>query len=111
MAKSPGSITRITSLANPLVKEIRGLALPKNRKASGLFIAEGMKLVADGLETGWTIHTLVHSDLVAEQTLVRRLSANTHAGGDNSTKRSTALAGRRCMAKRRAANECKAFVE
>lgn len=76
-----GSVMRITSLTNPLIKEIRGLALPKNRKASGLFIAEGMKLVADALETGWTIRTLVHSVRVADQSLVRRLSAATLARG------------------------------
>jgi len=78
---APGSVMRITSLANPLVKEIRGLALAKNRKASQLFLAEGMKLVADGLESGWTIRTLVHSGRVADQSLVQRLSARAHASG------------------------------
>ena len=56
---------QITSLANPIVKEIRGLALSKNRKASGLFVAEGLKLVADAVEAGWTIRTLVHASGVA----------------------------------------------
>jgi hypothetical protein len=36
---------------------------------------------------------------------------NSHAGGELTTNWSTALAGRRCEAKRRAANEYKAFVE
>ena len=45
----PAAAKRITSLANPVVKEIRGLALAKNRKASGLFVAEGLKLVADAV--------------------------------------------------------------
>lgn len=76
-----GPVARITSLANPLVKEIRGLALAKNRKASGLFLAEGMKLVADGLETGWTIRTMVHSDRVGGQALVKRLSARARETG------------------------------
>ena len=57
----PGAVKQITSLANPMVKEIRGLALAKNRKASGLFVAEGLKLVADAVEAGWTIRTLVHA--------------------------------------------------
>ena len=78
---APGAVTKITSLANPLVKEIRGLALSKNRKASGLFVAEGLKLVADAVEAGWTIRTLVHASQVAEQPLVRRLSATAHARG------------------------------
>jgi TrmH family RNA methyltransferase len=72
-------VKHITSLANPLVKEIRGLALPKNRKASGLFLAEGLKLVADAVEQGWTPRMLVYSGAVAEQPLVRRLTANAHA--------------------------------
>ena len=80
-AVAPGVIKQITSLANPLVKEIRGLALAKNRKASGCFVAEGLKLVADALDSGWPIRTLVHSQDVANEALVSRLSANTVAGG------------------------------
>ena len=47
---APGRVMHITSLANPIVKEISGLALAKNRKASRLFVAEGLKLVADAVE-------------------------------------------------------------
>ena len=72
---APGAVKQITSLANPIVKDIRGLALAKNRKASGLFVAEGLKLVADAVEAGWTIRTLVHASAVAGQPLVRRLAA------------------------------------
>jgi RNA methyltransferase, TrmH family len=78
---SPGAVKTITSLANPIVKEIRGLALPKNRKASGLFVAEGLKLVADAVEAGWTVRTLVHATNVGGQPLVARLAATTHARG------------------------------
>jgi len=77
----PGAVKQITSFANPIVKEIRGLALPKNRKASGLFVAEGLKLVADAIEAGWTVRTLVHASTVGDQPLVRRLAATTHARG------------------------------
>jgi TrmH family RNA methyltransferase len=77
----PGRVLAITSLANPLVKEIRALALAKNRKASGLFVAEGLKLVADAIEAGWTIRTLVHAARVADEGLVARLAATTHARG------------------------------
>ena len=78
---SPGPVKTITSLANPIVKEIRGLALAKNRKATGSFVAEGLKLVADAVEAGWTIRTLVHSGAVTDQPLVRRIAATTHARG------------------------------
>ena len=78
-----GVVKQITSLANPMVKEIRALALPKNRKASGLFVAEGLKLVADAVAAGWTVRTLVYASTVGAQPLVSRLAATTHAkGGD-----------------------------
>jgi len=77
----PREAKRITSLANPLVKEIRGLALAKNRKASGLFVAEGLKLVADALECGWKVRMLVHSSRVGNEALVRRLSERTLGDG------------------------------
>jgi TrmH family RNA methyltransferase len=79
----PGAVKNITSLANPMVKEIRALALPKNRKASGLFVAEGLKLVADAAAAGWPVRTLVYASNVAAQPMVLRLAATTHAkGGD-----------------------------
>ena len=37
----PGKVMHITSLANPLVKEIRGLSLGKNRKAIRLVRRRG----------------------------------------------------------------------
>jgi len=77
----PGTVLTITSLANPLVKEIRGLALPKNRKASGLFMAEGLKLVADAVEAGWAVRTLMHASRVAGQPLLQQVAAATHARG------------------------------
>ncbi len=59
--RGPGRVVHVTSLANPIVKEIRGLALPKNRRASRLFVAEGLKLVADAIDAGWRVRTLVHA--------------------------------------------------
>ena len=81
--RPPGKVLHITSLANPVVKEIRGLAMPKNRRASGQFVAEGLKLVTDAVEAGWTIHRLVHSTRVADDALVSRLAATARTrGGD-----------------------------
>jgi RNA methyltransferase, TrmH family len=77
----PGAVKQITSLANPIVKDIRALALSKNRKASGLFVAEGLKLVADAVEAGWPVQTLVYAASVAGQPLVARLTATVHAKG------------------------------
>jgi TrmH family RNA methyltransferase len=78
---APGAVKRVTSLANPIVKDIRGLALGKNRKASGRFIAEGLKLVGDGVEAGWRLDTLVFAEDVSDQPLVTRLAARCRAAG------------------------------
>jgi TrmH family RNA methyltransferase len=90
----PGPVLQITSLANPLIKEIRGLALSKNRKASGLFVAEGLKLVADAVEAGWTIRTLLHASRVADQELVARISATARARGGKVLSVSEAVLGK-----------------
>ncbi|SDB56441.1 TrmH family RNA methyltransferase [Bauldia litoralis] len=81
--RAPGKVLHITSLANPVVKEIRGLSLGKNRKASGQFIAEGLKLVAEAVKAGWTIRRLVHATRVTDDPLVAQLAATTRTrGGD-----------------------------
>ena len=94
LSEGSRGVRRITSLANPLVKEIRGLTLAKNRKASGLFVAEGLKLVADALEYDWTIRTLVHSHRVANETLVKRLSARAEKDGGRVVTVSEAVLGK-----------------
>jgi TrmH family RNA methyltransferase len=81
MTAAPGRVVHITSLANPVVKEIRGLSLAKNRKASRLFVAEGLKLVADAVEANWRIRYLLHAARVANEALVERLSTVSRARG------------------------------
>lgn len=81
--KAPGRVMHITSLANPIVKEIRGLALAKNRRASRLFVAEGLKLVADALDGTWRLRHLVHAARVANEGLVERISTISVARGAN----------------------------
>jgi TrmH family RNA methyltransferase len=57
----PGLIKEITSTANPIIKQIKGLSLKKNRDEDGLFMTEGLKLVSDALQAGWEIVTLLYS--------------------------------------------------
>jgi len=71
----------VTSLANPVVKDLRALHLKKERAESGLFLAEGLKLVTDALEEGWPIRTLVHATRVKDQPLVKRAIAGAKARG------------------------------
>ena len=42
----------VTSLTNPTVKAVRGLHLRKERDQSGLFVAEGLKIVTEAVELG-----------------------------------------------------------
>lgn len=79
----PGQVKTVTSLTNPTIKDIRALALPKNRKESGLFVTEGMKLVADAVEEDWPIKILVYGSKVADHPVIRRVATTAHArGGD-----------------------------
>ena len=76
-----GIFKKITSLSNPLVKEIRGLQLKKHRDESGFFIAEGEKLVRDAADGGWPIHLLAYSASLAGDASVGVLAAETKAAG------------------------------
>lgn len=80
-APAEGASKAVTSLSNPVVKELRALHLKKERAESGLFLAEGLKLVTDALEEGWPIRTLVHASRVKDQPLVRRAIETAKARG------------------------------
>ena len=54
-----GQVKEVTSLTNPIVKDLRSLALKKFRDQQGVFLAEGLKLVIDAFEQDWRIKTLV----------------------------------------------------
>ncbi|MBL0371825.1 RNA methyltransferase [Rhizobium sp. KVB221] len=79
--RRPGQVKEITSLANPIIKDIKALSVKKNREASGTFMAEGLKLVLDALETGWKIETLIYSKAGQGKPLVERAAARTIAAG------------------------------
>lgn len=79
----PGKVKEVTSLTNPIVKDLRSLALKKFRDQQGVFLAEGLKLVIDALDLGWTIRTLVYSKVGKGNSLVEQIAARTVAkGGD-----------------------------
>src|SRR5690606_31000875 len=80
-ARAPGRVKEVTSLANPLVKDIRALALKKFRDQQRAFMAEGLKLVIDALDTGWTIRTLVFARNAKDNPAVQRVAARTVAAG------------------------------
>lgn len=53
-------IKQITSLTNQTVKDLRALHMRKEREATGLFLAEGLKIVVDALDQGIAPRVLVY---------------------------------------------------
>ena len=76
-----GQVKEITSLANPIIKDIKALSDKKSREQSGTFMAEGLKLVIDAIELGWTIRTLVYAKAAKGKPLVEQMAAKTVASG------------------------------
>jgi RNA methyltransferase, TrmH family len=76
-----GTVKQVTSLANPLVKKIRALHQKKTRDETGLFIAEGQKLVRDAVEKGWPVETLVYANAQIGDEAIGTLAARTKAEG------------------------------
>jgi TrmH family RNA methyltransferase len=79
--RAPGRVKEVTSLSNPLVKDIRALALKKFRDRESAFIAEGLKLVIDALDQGWSIRTLVFAKAGLGNPAVEKAAARTVATG------------------------------
>ncbi|HEX7758682.1 MAG TPA: RNA methyltransferase [Caulobacteraceae bacterium] len=73
----------ITSLSNPTVKAARALHLRKEREETGLFLAEGLKIVTEAVELGHAPRILLHSADAAGHPLVRQAAqAARRAGGE-----------------------------
>lgn len=77
----PGQVKQITSVSNPIVKDLRGLTLRKNRNKSNLFLGEGLKLVTDALQEKWRIKDIVYGKSVADQESVAQAAARVRAAG------------------------------
>lgn len=72
-------LKRITSAANPLIKTVRSLEQRKYRQQTGLFVAEGARLVTDAEQQGILPETLLVGEGAparpAVEALVARLAA------------------------------------
>ncbi|RYG94419.1 MAG: RNA methyltransferase [Alphaproteobacteria bacterium] len=72
----------VTSLANPVIKDIRALTSKKDREASGTFLAEGLGFVAEALARGWPVRTLVYDrDVGADAPLKSAVADTLKQGG------------------------------
>lgn len=76
-----GQVKEISSLSNPVIKEIRALGQKKNRDRSGSFMAEGLKLIIDALDLGWHIKTLIYAGSGKGNKSVEAIAAQTVAQG------------------------------
>ena len=79
--RAVGQVKEVTSLANPIVKDIKALAMKKFRDQQNAFLAEGLKLVIDALDHGWTIKTLVFAKSGRGNPAVEKAAARTVAAG------------------------------
>ncbi|WP_374829090.1 TrmH family RNA methyltransferase [Paenochrobactrum pullorum] len=76
-----GQVKEVTSLANPIVKDLRALAMKKFRDQQGVFMAEGLKLVIDALDLNWKIKVLVFAKSGKGNKLAEQTAARTVASG------------------------------
>ena len=51
----------ITSLSNPLIKQVRALRQKKTRQESGLFLVEGIHHVGEALQAGWEVESILYA--------------------------------------------------
>ena len=71
----------ITAFSNPLVKRVRGLRDKRERRAEGLFLAEGLRILAEAEDAGVLPLTLFFAADSAAHPIVRRLTARVEAAG------------------------------
>jgi len=71
----------ITSASNPLIKQLRSLERKKGRNETGLFLAEGARLIEQALAQDWQIETLITSNSGAERDYVQALASRAQAQG------------------------------
>ncbi|NNE49168.1 MAG: RNA methyltransferase [Altererythrobacter sp.] len=71
----------ITGFSNPTVKHLRSLRGKKHRKASGQFLAEGLRLLTDARECGHMPETLVMASGRDPHPLLDALEADVMAAG------------------------------
>ncbi|MEO1746879.1 MAG: RNA methyltransferase substrate-binding domain-containing protein, partial [Pseudomonadota bacterium] len=76
-----GRIKEIESTANPIIKDLKALEKKRVREETGTFLAEGLKLLIDALESGWKIRTLVVSKQARSQPQVEQFAARCVAAG------------------------------
>ncbi|WP_199554551.1 TrmH family RNA methyltransferase [Sandaracinobacteroides hominis] len=76
------TIQLVTSASNTTLKRLRSLKEKKYRRAEGLFLAEGLRICTEALDSGWVPRVLLFAEGKASHPLVSRLThATLSAGG------------------------------
>ena len=76
------SARAVTSLTNPTVKAVRALHLRKAREESGLFLAEGLKIVTEAVELGHAPRILLYGPDAGHPLLQKAITATDAGGGE-----------------------------
>lgn len=71
----------ITSPSNPLIKAMKSLERKKERAETGLFLAEGARIVSEGLSRGWQAETVIIAADMAERPQIRDLAQEAARAG------------------------------
>ena len=71
----------VTSLTNPTVKAVRALHMRKDRDETGLFVAEGLKIITEAVELGHAPHILMYGQDAEGHPLLRQAMSAARAGG------------------------------
>lgn len=71
----------VTSLGNDMVKAVRALHMKKAREESGLFLAEGLKIVTEAVELGHAPRTLLFGPDAREHPLLTAAARACDAAG------------------------------
>lgn len=76
------TLRAVTSLTNPTVKAVRALHMRKEREETGLFLAEGLKIVIDAVEQGRAPEVLMYGPEAGDHPMLRKaIEATAAAGG------------------------------
>jgi len=71
----------LTSLSNPLVKQVRALKARKARVEKKLFLVEGLHHIGSALEAGWDIETLLYAPDLLTADYAKKLLDDAHRIG------------------------------
>lgn len=75
------SARTVTSLTNPTVKAVRALHLRKDRDETGLFVAEGLKIITEAVELGHAPQILMYGQEAQGHPLLHRAISAARSGG------------------------------